>query len=208
MHIALEGIRGAGKSTIIEKVLPDVLMILPGTCYLPITAPMCPLHPYERIMEEIPSLKHDDQYIEQLFLKRALWHQDHLSNDSQFILGDRSIATAFVSRWNKWKDPYYTINRVKAQYKDVHKPDVIIWLKTEVINAVRNIKSRVQKVICKNDERQEALDEAEYIYEELFHGRIYHRKVQNIQIVEVKNNTSTEETSSEVLSILKFYTKS
>lgn len=208
MHIALEGIRGAGKSTIISRVLPEARLIIPDLNFMPITAPMCTLHPFEKLIKEKPSLQNDDRYIEQLFLERAIWHQSQLINRSKFILGDRSIATAFVTRWNKWKDPYYTISKVKEQYKDIQRPDVIIWLKSDLNKALENIKSRVQKEICQKDERSESLVEANNIYEELFSGRVYHRKVNSIQVVEVQNCTSTDVVSSEVLSIIKFYSKS
>ena len=125
-----------------------------------------------------------------------------------FVLGDRSIATACVTRWNNWKDPYFTIERVKRQYKSIINLNVVIWLKTDFKTAEKNIAKRRKKSVRIIDEKTNSLQTAAEIYDELFCSKLYHKKISKIQVIELNNTDDKEALQNEFKSILKFYSKS
>jgi thymidylate kinase len=201
MYIAIEGIKGSGKSTIINEIKSEIEQS-DFTIY-PITASMKTNHPLERVHQITPSLKNNDEFLEKLFIYRAYWH--HPKHTHKMILGDRSILTSYVSRWTKWSDPYYTIQKVERQYKGIIKPNVLIWLETKTDYAVLNIKKRKQKDIRVSDETANRLLADKEVYEELIFDRLYMKKIKNTQIIIVPNNNNKEEVKKEISQIIKYY---
>jgi len=208
MYIAVEGIKGSGKSTLISSTLLNVSEEIRGLEIFPITEPMTPSHKLEILGNKIQTKTADDTHVENLFIERAHWHQSRLNDKRGFILGDRSIATACVTRWDNWDDPYLTIKRIKKQYQNIIGLDVVIWLKTNIKTAEQRIIQRAKKSIRCCDETITNLSKAAEIYDELFSGRLYHKKICNIQVVELNNLLDKEDVQNEFKSILKFYSKS
>lgn len=206
MYIALEGIKGAGKSTIFSTLkIKSSTMV--GLQRFPMTAPMSFSHPLERIVKSGSTISNVDCFIEKLFLNRAYYHYKKIDHHNGLVLGDRSIATAFVTRWNKWNDPYYTIKRIQKQYFGIVPLDVVIWIKSDVPTAVERIKARVQKSTGRSEEQYSALTAAANNYEELFKDKIYQRKIGKLQFIEIDNKESIDQTATEILGIIKFYSR-
>ena len=159
----------------------------------------------ERYHQLNPGLKNNDEFIEQLFIHRAYWNQP--SKSENIIVGDRSILTSYVSRWMKWSDPFYTIKKVEDQYQGIMKPKVLVWLETPVERATENIQKRKQKEIRKKDESKEKLMLDKMIYEELISGNLYKKKIDNAQIILLKNNGNKSELKNEIKQIIKYYNK-
>lgn len=205
MYIAIEGIKGTGKSSILEQV-----HCLAGSnglryCFFPITAAIpCP-HRLERLHHFCPYVKQDDGYLEQLYAARAHWHQQYINFSEGMVLGDRSILTSYVTRWNKWSDPYYTIRRVEAMQREIRKPDVVIWLEGKPEQSRQNILKRETKALGQNDEQLAKLTEAAAVYEELLQEKLYIRKVNKAQVIILPAASPINETATEIFSILKFY---
>ena len=201
MYIAIEGIKGSGKSTIINELVADSKAT--QMKLFPITASMNKNHPLEKFHQINPELKSNDEFIENLFIHRAYWNQPDKSE--KMIVGDRSILTSYVSRWMKWSDPFYTIRKVEHQYKGIMKPNVLIWLETPVETATKNIRKRKQKEIRKSDEAVEKLISDKLIYEELIAGNLYKKKIENVQIIVLENNGNKDELKNEINQIIKYY---
>jgi thymidylate kinase len=205
MYIALEGIKGTGKSTILNGLLNDD--ISKSLELFEMTKAPSFYSPLEELLKRKVDLKQNDAYMEQLFLKRALMHTKNLKYNRPIVLGDRSIATSYVTRWQKWGDPCYTLRRVNEQYKYVPMPDVIIWLKNPVASSLRNIAARPVKQLGKNDEAASALEMASNVYDELFDQKLFQRKVKKTQIITVPNSGTIEELLIEIKSIINHYKK-
>lgn len=208
MYVAIEGIKGSGKSTVIEAALQQINKHNIPLDVFAITNPMCPGHPLERMLHTNNALKLNDDFIEKLFHERALWNQAVLNQHCKHVLGDRSIATAIVTRWNKWNDPYQTIKKVNHDYASIMKPDVIVWLNTEPVKAAGNICKRTKKAIGEKEETPAMLDMACDVYKELFSERVFEKKVGKVQIIEIRECSNIKDVSNEISSIIKFYTKS
>lgn len=207
MYIALEGIKGSGKSTVTQRVIERNSASFPSTDIFTFTGSMCTQHPWERIVRNRKELKTDDSFIENLFLRRALWNQALVDFSKPVILGDRSIATACVTRWKKWNDPYYTIKKISDDYSKIIRPGVIIWLKTPVFLALQNIKGRPSKSLVEQDETLLAIQQSSDAYEELLKDGIYNKKIGKVQLVELDNRFGIENMVNEILLIIKFYSR-
>jgi thymidylate kinase len=203
MYIAIEGIKGTGKSTIIRELSGKNSDL----AVFPITGRMSKFHPLELQHAFNPGLKTDDTFLEHLFKERAYWNQDKVIGASPLILGDRSVVTSYVTRWNKWYDPNYTIRKVNREYWGIMKPDVIVWIDSPVNLVSSNIKSRQQKDLGKQDECLDRLLTARHIYEELFSQKLLLKKCFRSQIVKVDGRCHTSELLDEVLGIIEYYRK-
>jgi thymidylate kinase len=204
MYIALEGIKGSGKTTLIKNILKAMPEQRHALCRT--TAPVHSTDPLERLLVKKPELKNHDCFMEQLFLHRAQVHDSGLSQQG-IILGDRSILTAYVTRWNKWNDPLYTIRRIKEQYKNIRTPDVYILLELPVETSLKHIESRKAKPTGTADERKEALQLADTIYRHLLIDGEYQRKIGKTQTIRVNAGMDITSTSEEIIKILKHYKK-
>lgn len=208
MYVAIEGIKGSGKSTVIQDVRQQINKHNVPVDVFAITNPMSLSHPLERMLYKNNALKLNDDFIEKLFHQRAVWNQAFLNQHCQHVLGDRSVATAIVTRWNKWNDPYKTIKKVNHDYAAIMKPDVIVWLNTKPADAADNICKRTKKLVGENEESLTMLDMARNVYKELFIERVFEKKVRKTQLIELKGWSNVSELSNEISSIIKFYTKS
>lgn len=205
MYITIEGIKGSGKSTLIDRIMNSYKTSPNEVTAFPMTAAMGNKHPLEQMLIQDSQLKTNDDFLEVLFKYRAHWNQPTIN--SKIILGDRSIATAIVSRWNKWGNPFYTMKKVKYEYRNIITPNVIIWLDTPVQNALGNIKKRKQKVLGKNEEAEDKLITTKEHYEELLLDGLFLRKMAKTQIIKIQNYSNCKSLQQEIISILNFYKK-
>jgi thymidylate kinase len=203
MYIAIEGIKGCGKSTVLQQVFDSEKRALTNASLFPITAPMAVLHPLELQFRHCSHRQTNDDFVEQLFIRRAYWNQPRFLQST--IIGDRSIATAIVTRWNKWQDPFYTISKVKNDYSGIMKPDVVVFIDTPVNNARFNISKRKPKLTGKAEEEKGSLEKADTIYKELFLEGLYNRKVGKTQVINLPYSSNVQDMQNEILSIINFY---
>jgi thymidylate kinase len=205
MYIAIEGIKGAGKSTIFKALKNDTFSSSNEISFFPITAPMPAWHPIEKLYQTYPFCKENDAFIEYLFLQRALYHNPETKNT--LVVGDRSVATSIVTRWHKWKDPLYTIKKVRREYRQIMKPDVIIYIDTPVSISIQNISQRVRKKTGFQQENTAELCKASEVYHELFFDKTYQHHLGRTEIIKIPYSSCLWEIQNEIYSIIKFYKK-
>ncbi len=205
MYIALEGIKGSGKSSIIQNIMGSPLGRI--TSLFPITEMAKADTISERMLSAMPELKTDDSFMEKLFLNRAIYNNGKVDIHKPLILGDRSILTAYVTRWEKWKDPGYAIKRIEQQYKNVRKPDVIVFMENTVQKSILNIAGRKQKTTGQQDEKYESLALADSIYRMLLLEGEYRRKIGRAQVIRLQAGAELDLITTEINNILKYYAK-
>jgi len=205
MYLALEGIKGAGKSTLLESLAFDKISNSKDVRFFPITASMPARNPMEILFNSQPLLQANDDFMELLFLQRAIYHNP--KDKEGLIIGDRSLTTAIVTRWEKWKDPYYTIKKVKREYDKIIKPDVIIYLESPISVSIQNISQRAQKKTGIKDEKYVELCKAADVYHELLFDGLYEMVFSKTQIIKIPYSPSQSDIKTELYSIIKFYNK-
>lgn len=100
MYVALEGVKGTGKTTVFaglrEALLADGL---PLTVLCP-TRPVSPPNLVER-MARVPALRGWDAFRERLDAMRSNHHARRATRSPEaLLLGDRSRLTSYVTRWD------------------------------------------------------------------------------------------------------------
>lgn len=205
MYIAIEGIKGAGKSFLIKSLKKYDLQRSSGVMFFPITAPMPANNPLEMIFNRNSVLQTRDDFIEYLFLQRAFFHNAKVQGS--LIIGDRCLATSLVTRWNKWRDPIYTIKKVKKDYEKIRKPDVIIYLESPITVSLDNISKRIQKKTGIKDEKSIELCKASEVYHELLLDGLYNVHFSKAQIIKIPYTPIQNDIQKEIFSIIKYYKK-
>ena len=150
--IALEGTKGTGKTTLFNRLMAHAPSLpLPITPYQP-TAPACQHLPIASFLKKHPQKAIQDCWQEKLYAERARWHAAQLPRYTPCILADRSIATSYATRWQKWGSPQYTIQRTDALHTAVPIPKLIIWLQATPALCMARIAQRPKRTYGLHDQ--------------------------------------------------------
>ena len=170
MYIAIEGIKGSGKTTLI-KGLKKYLENKEGDIK-PITANPTESIPVFSIAEKMSKmfsfLRKIDKWNEYLYTLRSNYVGKHTNWEQPLIIGDRSIITSYVTRWNKWKNPNICINKVNKKENTILPPNCVIYLNISPEIAEKRLKQRQNnKNSVKYHESIDSLKEANNAYKEI-----------------------------------------
>lgn len=172
MYIALEGVKGCGKSLLSDTLLDrfkyqkiPVILIAP-------TRKNKQLSYMEYFNELFPCLRNSDLWMELLYASRARSEAKKISNVNQLFIGDRSIVTSYVTRWNKWANKKYCIKRVDMLEATIPAPDHILYLNVDKETALSRINSRQGRNYGKQDETPERIQETLDNYYEIMNANI------------------------------------
>ncbi len=172
MYIALEGVKGCGKSTLIKALkhyyeqnnIP-VKLVCP-------TAQGSLLNLIELVVKLFPKLRQYDLLNELLYAARSNIMALKIFNCSGFVLGDRSIVTSYAYRWNKFLDKKKIIKRVNFLEFLIPAPDYIIFLDIDVQEAVNRISKRKKRNYGLKDEQYDKIKEIMNFYKEIMGSSI------------------------------------
>jgi len=204
MYVAIEGIKGSGKSTMIDSIYSE-LRAQYDLDVFSITAP-CIEESSNKLLKGIKEkAMTDDVCKEYLFFKRACLNQKILKPNTRFVLGDRSVLTSYVTRWDRWEDPFFTMKRVDEQYKCIMNPDVFIWLRSNPNIARNQINNRQAKILGSSDETISALEKSDEIYRELFSKNFYASDLSGKQIVMIDHVEDKQLLKEKLKSVINFY---
>ncbi len=143
-YIAIEGVKGVGKGTVLKIVRERLAMFGVSALALNPTQALGSNHYWEQLDQALP-LRHLDWWKERLYAARSQVHSHRVYEELiqkqstehkvDLVLGDRSIFTSLVTRW-----PDHTSNEtITACYQKVRQlecsiplPDQVIYLEADL----------------------------------------------------------------------------
>ncbi len=146
MYIALEGLKGTGKSTLIDNLLPSLQQICKSKnktlcCFKP-TAPIPNYNQGNSINVDLCS---NFERI-QLYAERSNYHANLVNWQSDYILSDRSIFTSLAVHWHKYQKDYKSLDdfyfMLRQQEHAIAIPDLVIQLEAPVDVLMKRYKNR------------------------------------------------------------------
>lgn len=166
MYICIEGIKGSGKTTLVNELK---YYFERSRREFEIASPTKPIpNSYvERIFKIFRFLRRIDVCNEYLYAARSNYVGKNIDWNCNLIIGDRSIITSYVTRWYKWSTPEICVERVNRLEKHIKVPDYIIFLDISVEKALERIKNR-KRDYGSTDETPERLQQAISAYKEIY----------------------------------------
>ena len=165
MYIAIEGIKGIGKSTLMDKLQNHLqYQHLAFTVACP-TRPLKDGSVAEWCYNNFPCLFASDTAKELLYAHRSNVVAKQTDWNLPLIIGDRSIVTSYATRLWKYGSPIKQIQRVDALEPLMPAPDAVIYLKADITCVLSRIRKRVARYYGKEDERPEKLVQDTKAYE-------------------------------------------
>ncbi|MFW1644922.1 deoxynucleoside kinase [Acinetobacter guillouiae] len=165
MYIAIEGIKGTGKSTLFQQL--EVALRCDGVLFETFnpTKPMPTDLWWEKAYAQYSEV---DQFIEELYCARANHHAKKTDFNAPLVLGDRSILTSFVTRWPQDCSALSKyIKHIQIQEYEVPVPDLVIYLDAPIEVTLQRLANR-QRNYGLHDEQIERLIQAKQSYETFF----------------------------------------
>jgi thymidylate kinase len=152
MYIAIEGVKGIGKSTLLEK-LQDYF--LQQQIHFTVACPTKPISNRtisEWLFEKMPWVFQADGLKEMLYAHRSNVVAKATNWNVPLVIGDRSIVTSYATRLWKYQSPTMQIERVDVLEPLIPAPDVVIYLKADLNKVLARIRKRVSRCYGKEDE--------------------------------------------------------
>lgn len=130
MYIAIEGIKGTGKSTLLQTLLPFLKARLePKQHRIAILHPTKPIPEDHYLEREFYQHQNNDDYLRLLYAARSNYHASHTDWSTDLIISDRSILTSLAVRWPHANlTPIEHYKQVRAQENIIAIPDLVIQL--------------------------------------------------------------------------------
>lgn len=199
MYIAIEGVKGSGKSTLIEA-LPERLRACGLTAAL-----LCPTrampawHPLERAAQQ----SEDDALRERLYAARSNYHAAKVPADAPLIVGDRSILTSYATRWHRFAETerHRCIARVDSMEHRIGRPDHVLMLNVPLPNLLTRLHQRTERRYGKHKETAERLCATLTAYQEM-RDRAPEWGLHPIQWHDINANTTPEQVLNQVVAVI------
>ncbi len=165
MYIAIEGLKGTGKTTLLDR-LPERLRLAGQRVEL-----LCPTRPLaaDDPVEQAAAGAQDDRLRELLYAARSNHHAAQANWDTPLILGDRSILTSYATRWDRFShaERSKVIARVDALEWRIRRPDHVVLLDVPLAELQARLRARTQRRYGRQDETPERLQSAWSAYLEM-----------------------------------------
>ncbi|OBX80517.1 AAA family ATPase [Faucicola atlantae] len=129
MYIAIEGVKGVGKTTVI-KHLQQMLNGL-GADNFAILSPTRPMPATHALELQYDDLEDNDSLREQLYAHRSNYHASCANWQADMIIGDSSIITSLAVRWHRVSQGISAtayFEQVRAKEHLIGIPDTVIQL--------------------------------------------------------------------------------
>jgi len=198
-YIAIEGLKGAGKSTQIKKlceILADNHIVYSVISPTAITNKNSIV---EILYSKYKWLQNKSFSRALLYSYRAIAAQKKANWNAHLILGDRSIVTSYITRWRKWiNSPLLTIIFVNILQPFIKSPDIIIYIEVPIETLEGRLRKRGVSDI---DSTTNRLQEMDLAYKEIVNTYKI-RKLRNTKWISIKGDTTEENVSKELYNII------
>jgi thymidylate kinase len=151
MYVCLEGLDGSGKTTLFNglKIKFDEHCKLHG-----LTAEIaCPTHNsnpdslLEKLYNRNSRLKNSSLFRAFIYSRRSNFVAKNTNWNSDFVLGDRSIVTSYVTRWRKYRGSAKLSSLfVDIMESKIPAPDFVIMLDASPELLIRRLKARNKEI--------------------------------------------------------------
>ena len=165
MYIAFEGLKGTGKSTLLENL--QMWLWTNGIDFVPLspTKPM-PQHLWWEQAANDAQYQNDDEFLQALYAARSNFHAKNCDLTHDLILGDRSILTSLATRWHNAKDKAAFCDQVRLLEYVIPWPDHVILLDCPDNILQQRFSSR-QRSYGNYDETPQRLQQVRTAYSEI-----------------------------------------
>lgn len=130
MYIAIEGLKGTGKSTLLKTLAP----FLKARCdskkqRIAILHPTKPIPEHHHLERCFYQYQNNDAYLRLLYAARSNYHASRTDWSADLVISDRSILTSLAVRWQQVNlSPIQHYEQVRAQEHMIAIPDIVIQL--------------------------------------------------------------------------------
>lgn len=153
-YVALEGVKGAGKSTLFAALAGHLRQHGVAFVELCPTRAMPAWHPLEWLARS-GLAENRDAFAERLYAARSNWHARHAPHARQLLLGDRSILTSYAVRWpaGEIADCRQRLEQVNRLEHCIELPTDVLFLEVDEGTALERIRRRPCRRYGRRDEQ-------------------------------------------------------
>lgn len=194
-YIAIEGVKGVGKTTVIERL--EEHLNQKGMHY----AIICPTRKQDNSIWELLFHYFPCDFIqERMYAHRSNLAATRTQWDSNLVIGDRSILTSYATRFWNFIDPRDLINRVNSMEQKIKFPDVVLYLNASETKILERLHNRKNRLYGKKDETISKIRKDLMAYNFLKSNLLSSRT----KWVDIDCNGNTDEILNQILSLEEF----
>ncbi|MCP8970942.1 dTMP kinase [Ectobacillus ponti] len=199
-YICLEGLKGAGKTTIFKYLLEKFEEHGIEFSTVSPTKPAYSGHFIEKVFQYFPTLKNNRIARVFLYAHRSNFAARSAAWDKKLVLGDRSVVTSYATKWSasSWRTWFHiwVINHLENKIK---APDYIIYI--DVPQEVRRERIDQRDKERDMDESEDRARQMEEAYFHMMNGSGISR-IQHVQWLKVSGEGKREQVCEEVFQLI------
>lgn len=202
-YFVIEGVKGSGKSTVTRMICNTLAEEGISVRLIGPTRPCAGFSLLEWVSANIPTLRNYDFWNEFLYAGRSASAASLMKCSDTIYIGDRSIVTSYVSRWDKWNDPEITVRRVNLLEPFLPAPDVIFYLSLTAEEALRRISLREKRNYGLEAQTPPRIAAALKAYEQIQNASL--PRLRNTVWVRIDASASADEVAEVIAERIKHY---
>lgn len=194
-YIALEGVKGVGKSTIYDRLTQHL------TQQHIVFEQVCPTKKQEETMLERFYAKFPSEYLKEfIYAGRSNSAAEKAEWEKSLILGDRSIFTSYATRFWNYFTPNDTIKRVDALEYKIKAPNIVLYMNATENTILNRLDQRKDRTYGKEDEKLSKIRKDIAAYNELRYNQ-WSERTKNTKWIDIDCNGTIQDTLNQIVSL-------